>query len=321
MNTEPREFVAQVPDELSGRRLDQAAADLFADFSRSRLKQWILGGQLTVDGQQRRPRDPVIAGERLRLLAEPDAQVPLAPEPIPLAVIWEDDDVLVIDKPAGLVVHPGAGNPGGTLQNALLHHRPALAEVPRAGIVHRLDKDTSGLMVVAATVPAHAALVRQLEARTVRREYEAVCVGVLTAGGTVDAPIGRHPVDRLRMAVRDTGRGAVTHYRVIRRFRGHTHLLARLETGRTHQIRVHLAHVGHPLLGDPVYGGRLRLPAGASPELIEALRGFRRQALHARRLGFRHPGSGEDVAFDAGLPEDFRDLLAILARDAAEADE
>ena len=321
MNTEPREFVAQVPDELSGRRLDQAAADLFADFSRSRLKQWILGGQLTVDGQQRRPRDPVIAGERLRLLAEPDVQVPLAPEPIPLAVIWEDDDVLVIDKPAGLVVHPGAGNPGGTLQNALLHHRPALAEVPRAGIVHRLDKDTSGLMVVAATVPAHAALVRQLEARTVRREYEAVCVGVLTAGGTVDAPIGRHPVDRLRMAVRDTGRGAVTHYRVIRRFRGHTHLLARLETGRTHQIRVHLAHVGHPLLGDPVYGGRLRLPAGASPELIEALRGFRRQALHARRLGFRHPGSGEDVAFDAGLPEDFRDLLAILARDAAEADE
>jgi 23S rRNA pseudouridine1911/1915/1917 synthase len=321
LNTESREFLAQVPDELSGRRLDQAAAELFADFSRSRLKQWILGGQLTVDGQQRRPRDPVIAGERLRLLAEPEVQVALAPEPIPLAVIWEDDEVLVIDKPAGLVVHPGAGNPGGTLQNALLHHRPALAEVPRAGIVHRLDKDTSGLMVVAGTLPAHGALVRQLEARTVRREYEAVCVGVLTAGGTVDAPIGRHPVDRLRMAVRETGRAAVTHYRVIRRFRGHTHLLARLETGRTHQIRVHLAHAGYPLLGDPVYGGRLRLPAGATPELIEALRGFRRQALHARRLGFRHPGNGEEVAFEAGLPEDFRDLLAILARDAAETDD
>jgi 23S rRNA pseudouridine1911/1915/1917 synthase len=319
LNTETREYSAQVSDELSGRRLDQAAAELFAEFSRSRLKQWILGGQLTVDGQQRRPRDPVLAGECLRLLAEPEPQVELAPEPIPLAIIHEDDEVLVIDKPAGLVVHPGAGNPHGTLLNALLYHRPALADVPRAGIVHRLDKDTSGLMVVAATVPAHAALVRQLEARTVRREYEAVCTGVLTAGGTVDAPIGRHPVDRLRMAVRDDGRQAVTRYRVIRRFRGHTHLLARLETGRTHQIRVHLAHVGHPLLGDPVYGGRLRLPAGASEALIEALRAFRRQALHARRLVFRHPGSGEEVAFESGLPDDFQALLAILARDAEAA--
>ena len=319
MNTENREFIALIDEEQSGRRLDQAAADLFADFSRSRLKQWILGGQLTVNGEQRRPRDPVIAGERLRLLAEPEPRVSIAPQRIPLSIIWEDDEVLVIDKPAGLVVHPGAGNPAGTLQNALLHHRPALAEVPRAGLVHRLDKDTTGLMVVAATETAHAALVRQLEARSVRREYEAVCRGVLTAGGTVDAPIGRHPVDRLRMTVRNSGRPAVTHYRVIRRFRGHTHLMARLETGRTHQIRVHLAHAGHPLLGDPVYG-RLQLPAGATPALIESLRGFKRQALHARRLAFQHPASGETVAFEAELPRDFRQLLTILAQDARSAD-
>lgn len=319
MNTENREFIALIDEEQSGRRLDQAAADLFADFSRSRLKQWILGGQLTVNGEQRRPRDPVIAGERLRLLAESEPRVSIAPQRIPLSIVWEDDEVLVIDKPAGLVVHPGAGNPAGTLQNALLHHRPALAEVPRAGLVHRLDKDTTGLMVVAATEIAHAALVRQLEARSVRREYEAVCRGVLTAGGTIDAPIGRHPVDRLRMTVRNSGRPAVTHYRVIRRFRGHTHLLARLETGRTHQIRVHLAHAGHPLLGDPVYG-RLQLPAGATPALIESLRGFRRQALHARRLAFQHPASGETVAFEAELPQDFRQLLTILAQDARSTD-
>ncbi|MGB5590309.1 MAG: RluA family pseudouridine synthase, partial [Gammaproteobacteria bacterium] len=226
----------------------------------------------------------------------------------------------VINKPAGLVVHPGAGNAAGTLQNALLHHRSTLADVPRAGIVHRLDKDTSGLMVVAATVSAHTALVRQLEARSVSREYEAVCQGVLTAGGTVNQPIGRHPVDRVRMAVRATGRPAITHYRVIKRYRGHTHMLAKLETGRTHQIRVHMAHAGHALLGDPVYGGRLRVPAGAAPELIEALRRFRRQALHARRLAFLHPGSEQLVSFEADLPEDFSRLLAVLDKDADTAD-
>jgi len=320
LKSESREFLAVVPDDLGGRRLDQAAADMFSEFSRSRLKQWILGGQLTVDGQQRRPRDPVLPGERVRLIAQPEPQVELAPEPIPLNIVWEDDELLVINKPAGLVVHPGAGNAAGTLQNALLHHRPALTEVPRAGIVHRLDKETSGLMVVAASVPAHTALVRQLEARSVSREYEAICQGVLTAGGTVDQPIARHPVDRVRMAVRASGRPAVTHYRVIRRFRGHTHMLARLETGRTHQIRVHMAYAGHALLGDPVYGGRLRLPAGAAPELIEALRGFRRQALHARRLAFQHPATDETVSFEADLPEDFARLLAVLERDAATAE-
>jgi 23S rRNA pseudouridine1911/1915/1917 synthase len=321
LKSESREFLAVVPDDLGGRRLDQAAADLFSEFSRSRLKQWILDGQLTVDGQQRRPRDPVLPGERVRLIAQAEPQVELAPEPIPLNIVWEDDDLLVINKPAGLVVHPGAGNAAGTLQNALLHHRAALAEVPRAGIVHRLDKETSGLMVVAATVPAHTALVRQLEARSVSREYEAICQGVLTAGGTVDQPIARHPVDRVRMAVRASGRPAITHYRVIRRFRGHTHMLARLETGRTHQIRVHMAYAGHALLGDPVYGGRLRLPAGAAPELIEALRRFRRQALHARRLAFQHPATDETVSFEADLPEDLARLLAVLDRDAATAEQ
>jgi 23S rRNA pseudouridine1911/1915/1917 synthase len=321
LKSESREFLATVPDDLGGRRLDQAAADMFPEYSRSRLKQWILGGQLTVDGQQRRPRDPVLPGERVRLLAQAEARVELVPEPIPLNIVWEDEDLLVINKPAGLVVHPGAGNAAGTLQNALLHHRPALAEVPRAGIVHRLDKETSGLMVVAATVPAHTALVRQLEARSVRREYEAICQGVLTAGGTVKQPIGRHPVDRVRMAVRATGKPAITHYRVIKRFRGHTHMLAKLETGRTHQIRVHMAYTGHALLGDPVYGGRLRVPAGAAPELIEALRRFRRQALHARRLAFQHPGKDETVSFEADLPEDLARLLLILDRDAATVDE
>lgn len=320
LNSETREFLAAVPDALAGKRLDRAAAEMFPEFSRNRLKQWILGGQLTIDGQQRRPRDPVSPGEQVRLLAQAEAQVELAPEPIPLNIVFEDDDLIVINKPAGLVVHPGAGNAAGTLQNALLHHRSTLADVPRAGIVHRLDKDTSGLMVVAATVSAHTALVRQLEARSVSREYEAVCQGVLTAGGTVNQPIGRHPVDRVRMAVRATGRPAITHYRVIKRYRGHTHMLAKLETGRTHQIRVHMAHAGHALLGDPVYGGRLRVPAGAAPELIEALRRFRRQALHARRLAFLHPGSEQLVSFEADLPEDFSRLLAVLDKDAETTD-
>jgi 23S rRNA pseudouridine1911/1915/1917 synthase len=226
--------------------------------------------------------------------------------------------VLVVDKPVGLVVHPGAGNAAGTLQNALLHFDPSLARVPRAGIVHRLDKDTSGLMVVARTLEAHTALVRAIEAREVEREYEAVCAGVMTGGGMVEAPIGRHPVDRVRMAIRQDGREAVTHYRVVQRFRGHTHIRLKLETGRTHQIRVHMAHIHYPLVGDRVYGGRLMLPKGATPGLIEGLRGFRRQALHAARLAFAHPDSGQPVDCTAPLPQDLRALLALLARDIAE---
>ncbi|ERS91262.1 23S rRNA pseudouridine synthase D [Halomonas sp. PBN3] len=301
---------------MAGQRLDQAAAELFADFSRERLKAWIKAGELTLDGQVAKPKDKVYGGEWLRLATEVEDDTRFEPEDIPLEVVYEDDQVLVIDKPPGLVVHPAAGNPDGTLLNALLHHDPALAAVPRAGIVHRLDKDTSGLMVVARTLAAQTALVEQLQARTVSREYDAICVGVMTAGGTVDAPIGRHPKDRKRQAVTASGKPAVTHYRVVERFRAHTHVRCRLETGRTHQIRVHLAHLRYPLVGDPVYGGRLKLPAGASSTLKEILRDFPRQALHARKLAFVHPGSGETVSFRAPLPDDLLMLLDYLRDDS-----
>jgi 23S rRNA pseudouridine1911/1915/1917 synthase len=317
---EPEELIAVATPEVVGLRLDQALARLFPSYSRSRLKDWVLSGKVTVDGSVLRPRDRLGGGETIRVAAVAEAEETVAAQPIPISIVYEDEAIIVIDKPAGLVVHPGAGNRAGTLQNALLHHRPGLAEVPRAGIVHRLDKDTTGVMVVACTLTDHTDLVRQLEERSVRREYRAVCNGVMTAGGTVDAPLGRHPVDRLRMAVRHNGKPAVTHYRVVRRFRAHTDVRASLETGRTHQIRVHLAHVGFPLVGDRVYGGRLKLPPGASEELIQVLRQFRRQALHARRLELRHPRSGEQVAFEARLPEDHRVLLDVLARDAESRD-
>ncbi|NGX15248.1 23S rRNA pseudouridine(1911/1915/1917) synthase RluD [Wenzhouxiangella sp. XN24] len=309
------EHRAVVPAESAGQRLDQALATLFPDYSRSRLQAWIRAGHVRIDGRQLRPRDKVDGGEEVVLNAVLEDETDAAAEPMQLAILHEDEEILVLDKPAGLVVHPGAGNPAGTLVNALLHHRPDLRALPRAGIVHRLDKDTTGAMVVACTPAAHAALVRQLEERSVRREYQAVTVGVMTGGGTVDAPIGRHPVDRVRMAIREGGREAVTHYRVLARFRGHTHVLCKLETGRTHQIRVHLASIRNPIVGDPVYGGRLAVPKGASAALIEALRGFRRQALHAARLELVHPGHGETVAFEAPLPADFAALLEALQAD------
>jgi len=245
--------------------------------------------------------------------------VALAPEPIDLEILHQDRHVLVINKPAGLVVHPGAGNAAGTLQNALLHLDPKLALLPRGGIVHRIDKDTSGLLVVARTLEAHTALVRALETHDVEREYEAICVGVMTAGGTVNAPIGRHPVDRLRQAIREDGRESVTHYRVLHRYRGHTHVRLNLETGRTHQIRVHMAHIRYPLVGDRVYGGRLLLPKGAAPQLIEALRGFGRQALHAARLKFEHPVTGKPLEVTAPTPADMQALLEILKQDQKQA--
>ena len=305
----------RVPISFAGSRLDQVAAELFADHSRERLKGWIKSGALTVDGHTGKPKDRLAGGEWLQLSATLEEQVRFEPEAIPLDVIYEDDDILVVNKPAGLVVHPAAGNPDGTLLNALLHHSPSLAKVPRAGIVHRLDKDTTGLMVVAKTLAAQTSLVEQLQARTVAREYDAVCVGVMTSGGTVDAPIGRHPKDRKRQAVHASGKPARTHYRVVERFRSHTHVRCRLETGRTHQIRVHLAHRRFPLVGDPVYGGRLKLPAGASEGLKTLLREFPRQALHARQLGFDHPSSGEAVTFSAALPDDLLLLLDYLRDD------
>ena len=304
-----------IPPEHAGQRLDQVLAELLAEYSRTRLKDWIDAGQVLVNGARLRPKDKVIGGEKVEINASlPDA-VDVVAQAIDLNIVHEDRHVLVIDKAAGLVVHPGAGNAAGTLQNALLHFDPKLAEVPRAGIVHRLDKDTSGLMVVARTLEAHTALVRAIEAREVEREYEAVCLGVMTGGGMVDAPIGRHPVDRVRMAIREDGREAVTHYRVVRRFRGHTHVRCKLESGRTHQIRVHMAHIHYPLVGDRVYGGRLLLPKGASPDLTAALRSFRRQALHAARLAFAHPVSDKPIECQSSLPEDMRSLLAVLAAD------
>ncbi|MCX8049477.1 MAG: 23S rRNA pseudouridine(1911/1915/1917) synthase RluD [Methylohalobius sp.] len=300
-----------VPPELAGQRLDQALAKLFPQYSRSLLKQWIEAGQVKVDGELWRPRQPVHGGERIELDAAQEAREQSPPQAIPLPIVFEDEHLIVLDKPAGLVVHPAAGHCDGTLLNALLYHAPELAGLPRAGIVHRLDKDTSGLMVVAKTLAAHCSLVSQLQARTVRREYLALVQGRLTAGGTISAPIGRHPHDRKRFAVVQGGKEAITHYRIAERFSHHTLLRVSLETGRTHQIRVHFAHLRSPLVGDPQYG-RLRLPPGASTELIETLRRFKRQALHAARLSLRHPQNGQELSWDSPLPEDFRQLLHTL---------
>ncbi|MAR89484.1 MAG: 23S rRNA pseudouridine(1911/1915/1917) synthase RluD [Pseudomonadota bacterium] len=310
---------AQVADEHAGQRLDQVATELFPDYSRSRLQSWIKSGELTVDGQARKPKEKVLGGETLMLAAELVAEESWEPQAIALNIVFEDQQLLVINKPAGLVVHPAAGNRDSTLLNALLHHAPALATLPRAGIVHRIDKDTTGLLVVAKTLKAHSALVAQLQAKTAFREYHAIVQGVMTGGGKVDQPIGRHPTQRTRQAVVHNGKPAVTHYRVEERFRAHTHIRLQLETGRTHQIRVHMAHIHYPLLGDQTYGGRLRLPKGATPELIEALRQFRRQALHAARLGLEHPDSGEYCEWTAPLPEDFSAILDVLRQDLAHA--
>ena len=312
--SEPRR--ATVPEAAAGRRFDAVLAELFPEYSRSRLAAWIRSGDVLLDGTQARPRDAVRGGEVVDLVAVVETQVRAEAEDIPLRILHEDAQVIVIDKPAGLVVHPGAGNPAGTLVNALLHHDAALATLPRAGIVHRLDKDTSGVMMVARTLSAHTALVAQLSARQVHRQYLAVVVGALVSGGTADAAIDRHPRDRIRMAVREDGRDAVTHFRLRERFRAHTLLECRLETGRTHQIRVHMAHLKHPIVGDPLYGGPLKLPKGSGDALVAALRGFRRQALHAETLEFAHPASGEPVRCEAPVPDDMQALLRALRDDA-----
>lgn len=306
-----------LPASAAGLRFDQALARALPQYSRAQLKAWIDSGAARAAGRALRGKDRVQGGERIEVRAQLERRTEVAAEELPLAVVFHDRALLVIDKPAGLVVHPGAGNPRHTLQNALLGLDPKLALVPRAGLVHRLDKDTSGLLVVARTPEVHAALVAALAARAIARQYLAVCTGVMTGGGTVDEPIGRHRTQRLRMAVRRDGRPAVTHYRVLKRFRAHTLVRAELESGRTHQIRVHLAHIGFPVVGDPLYGGRRRIPAGCTPALAAALAAFRRQALHAERLALTHPITGRQMEWLAPPPADFRELLEALDQDQA----
>jgi 23S rRNA pseudouridine1911/1915/1917 synthase len=305
-------LTGQIPESAAGRRLDQVLAELFPDYSRSRLQQWIRQGGVLVDGQPVAAKHRVAGGESVGIEARLDQETAVRSQNIPLDVVFADQHLLVINKPAGLVVHPAAGNPDGTLQNALLHYDPELAGLPRAGIVHRLDKDTSGLMVVARSLAAHKALVEQLQARTVHREYLALVQSVMTAGGTIEAPIGRHPRDRLRMAVVASGKPAITHYRVLERFAAHTLVQVRLETGRTHQIRVHMAYIRCPLVGDPLYAGRPKLPRAVPAALREAVRNFHRQALHAVRLELIHPATGEAVSWKADMPDDMKDLLDVL---------
>ncbi|WP_027874215.1 MULTISPECIES: 23S rRNA pseudouridine(1911/1915/1917) synthase RluD [Spongiibacter] len=302
-----------VPADLNYARFDQAASALFPEYSRSRLQSWIKGGQLTANHSSCRPRDKVHEGDVLTLQAELQPEGRFEAEAIALDIVYEDDDIIVINKPAGLVVHPGAGNPSGTLLNALLSHCPSIDSVPRAGIVHRLDRDTTGLMVVAKTLQAHADLVAQLQARDVHREYDAVVMGSMTGGGKVEEPMGRHPQQRTKMAVvQFGGKEAITHYRLQKRYRDHCHVRCFLETGRTHQIRVHMAHIRHPLVGDATYAGRPRLPKGASDELVNMLRSFPRQALHARKLELEHPISGDTMSWEVPLPDDMQALLAVL---------
>ena len=307
------ELSAQVPISMNGMRFDQVASELFPDFSRSRLQSWIKDGQLRIDGKIGKPKDKLIGGEQLDLNAELEAQGDWEPEEITLNIVHEDEDLLIINKPAGLVVHPAAGNYTGTLVNALLNHIPGLINLPRAGIVHRLDKETTGLMVVAKTLEAHTDLVEQLADRTVSREYEAVAVGAMTGGGTVNAPMGRHPIHRKLMAVLSQGgKRAVTHYRVAKRYPHHTHIRVKLETGRTHQIRVHMAHIGFPLVGDKTYGKSFKIPKGANQHLVDTLKSFPRQALHAEKLALVHPQTGDTVQWQAPLPGDMRQLIAEL---------
>ncbi len=312
-----RSHALTLPPEALGLRFDQALARALPQYSRARVRQWIDSGAVRVEGRDLRAKDKVLGGEQVRIEARLPTQTQADPEALPVDVVFRDRSVLVINKPAGLVVHPGAGNPRHTLLNALLALDPKLALVPRAGLVHRLDKDTSGLLVVARTPEAHTALIAAMAAREIGREYFAVCTGAMTGGGTIDEPIARHRTQRTRMAVRADGRESVTHYRIARRFRAHTLVRVTLETGRTHQIRVHLAHAGFPVVGDPAYGGRRRIPAGCSPRLAAELSAFPRQALHAARLKLLHPVTGREMAWEAPLPADMQRLLAALEKDGS----
>lgn len=306
-------LMEEVPYEMAGMRLDQVLAELFPDYSRSKLQTWVKAGRVQVNGVPLKVKDKIDGGELITLDAEPEVVIHAEPEPIALDIVFEDKSILIVNKPAGLVVHPAVGNWNGTLLNALLNHDASLETLPRGGIIHRLDKDTSGLLMIAKTLQAHHSLTQQLQERTITREYLAICRGRMTAGGTINEPIGRHPQDRLRYVVRDAGKEAITHYRVVHRFTRHTLIRVKLETGRTHQIRVHMTHIRFPLLGDPMYGGRFQMPANCSEQLEKELRSFKRQALHAEKLGLIHPVTDEYMEWVQPMPDDMVRLLAALA--------
>ncbi len=315
--TEIIKLDAVIPESLHGLRLDQALAQLFSEYSRGQLSKWIKAGDVLLNQQACRPKDTVKVNDQVAITAQQlTTNDHWEAEAIDLDIVYEDDELLIINKRAGMVVHPGAGNQHGTMVNALLAHTPQLSQIPRAGIVHRIDKDTTGLLMVAKTLQAHHSLISQLQQRTVLREYQAIICGVLAAGGSVNAPIGRHHIDRKRMAVTTNGKPAITHYRVEKRFRAHTHIRCKLETGRTHQIRVHMAYLHHALLGDPLYGGRFKIPKGMTETCLQALQSTRRQALHAGLLGFDHPATGEAVSWQIPMPDDMQHLLEQLQTDA-----
>ncbi len=314
--TEQIHITLIIPDDLGGTRLDQALAKLLPDFSRTQIQEWIKNANITLDNQHPKAKDIVIGGEKIMINAARKVQPAWEAQAIQLDIVHEDEALLIINKPVGMVVHPAVGNFDNTLLNALLFHAPALAKLPRAGIIHRLDKDTSGLLIIAKTENAFMKLSQQMKARTISRTYQAIVSGILLSGGTIDEPIGRHPIQRKRMAVIETGKPAVTHFRIVEKYRAHTRLKVLLETGRTHQIRVHMAHIRHPLLGDPTYGGRLQLPPKASPALIDELRQFKRQALHAAELSFTHPLTQKIMRWQAPMPDDMQHLIEILRTDA-----
>jgi 23S rRNA pseudouridine1911/1915/1917 synthase len=315
--SEVRHHRTEITAAETGMRLDQALARLFTDYSRSAIKAWIDAGRVTLNSSPCRGRDTVRTGDEVRLEAVLEAGKDLVADDVDFEVLHADEACIVVDKPAGIVVHPGAGNSRGTLANGLIHRFPELGHLPRAGLIHRLDKNTSGLLVVARTSGAFQRLTLDMAERRIKRVYDALANGRFIAGGKVSAPIGRDPVNRTRMAVRSGGRDAVTHYRIAAKYRAHTHLEVRLETGRTHQIRVHLAHIGHPITGDTRYGARVVLPPAPHPVLEAAVRGFSRPALHARRLEFAHPLHGGTIATESPLPEDMVALFSACAQDLA----